>query len=192
MPDKSRTIGYIRVSRSKQNTDLQLDAMQAAGVSLLFKDKISGKRWHRAGLDAALCEVRSGDRFAVWRIDRLGRSVVPILTVVEDLARRGIPVISLDEHFDTSTEHGMTQCMFLAVFAHMEHSAICRRTKAGVDAAMARGKPRGGKPRMTPRQVTQARALMATGHMTAEAIATRFHVGRATLYRHLRDDISCL
>lgn len=186
MTDRQRFIGYIRVSRSKQKTDLQIDAMKAAGCDLVFQDKISGKKWRREGLDAALAELRPGDRLAVWRIDRLGRSIVPILTVVEQLADRGIPVVSLSEACDTSTENGMIQCMFLAVFAHMEHSAIRRRTQAGVDAAAQRGRRRGGKPKMTKAQAQSARELMRTGKHSAQSIAHRYSVGRATLFRHLR------
>jgi len=186
MTKKPRLIGYVRVSRSKQNTDAQLDAMKAAGCQKMFQDKISGKRWQRKGLDAALAEIRPGDRLAVWRIDRLGRSIVPILTIIEELDEYGAAVISLSEACDTSTENGKIQAIFLAVVAHMEHSAIRKRTKAGVDAAALRGKSRGGRPKMTKSQVKDARQLMSSGRLSASATAARYNVGRATLFRHLR------
>ena len=185
MPRNQRLIGYIRVSRSEQNVDLQRDAMQAAGVAKVFEDKVSGKRWRRKGLKQALASVRRGDKLAVWRIDRLGRSIVPILTIIERLDARGASVISLSEHVDTITENGQLQAIVLAFVAQLQHSAIRRRTKAGVDAAKRRGKRRGGKPKMTKHQAAQARALMRSG-VTAAAVAARFQVGRATVFRHLR------
>lgn len=186
MPAKPRLIGYIRVSRSEQNIDLQADAMTAAGCDAVFQDRISGTRWGRKGLDAALAQVFPGDRLAVWRIDRLGRSIVPILTIVEQLEARGASVVSLTEGCDTGTDNGKIQCIFLAVVAQMEHNAIKRRTKAGVDAARDRGKRRGGRPKMTAFQVSEARGLMLAG-MNASIAAQRYSVGRATLFRHLRD-----
>lgn len=186
MTEKPHLIGYIRVSRSEQNIDLQTDAMKAAGCHKVFQDRISGTRWGRKGLDAALAEVRSGDQLAVWRIDRLGRSIVPILTIVEQLEARGSSVVSLSEGCDTGTDNGKIQCIFLAVVAQMEHNAIRRRTQAGVDAAKVRGKRRGGHPKMTARQASEARDMMRSG---ADAITTarRYGVGRATLFRHVRD-----
>lgn len=185
MVEKQRLIGYIRVSRTEQNADLQRDAMQAAGVARVFEDKVSGIRWHRKGLKQALACIRRGDKLAVWRIDRLGRSIVPILTIIERLEKRGASVISLSEGVDTATDNGKLQSIFLAVVSQMEHAAIRRRTKAGVDAAKSRGKARGAKPKMTREQAAQAATLMRSG-MTAAAVAARYHIGRATLFRHLR------
>lgn len=179
-----RLIGYARVSKSEQNTDLQMDALKAAGCHVVFQDKESGVRWTRKGLKDALAAVGAGDRLAIWRIDRLGRSIVPILTVIDELGDRGAGVISLSEGCDTSTENGEIQAIFLAVVAHMEHRAIVKRTRAGVEAAARRGRHRGGKSKMTSAQSREAAQLMA--HETAESVAARFNVGRATLFRHLK------
>lgn len=192
MPSKPRLIGYIRVSKAEQNTDLQWDALRAANCHKIFQDKISGTRWSRKGLDEAMRAVRPGDKLAIWRIDRLGRSIVPILTVITELNERGAAVLSLSESCDTSTENGEMQAIFLAVVAHMEHRAIVRRTRAGVEAAARRGKRRGGRPKMNAAQITEARALMMGGKMIAEDIAKRYHVGRATLFRNVRCTVNGL
>lgn len=185
MPPDQCLIGYIRVSRADQNLDLQRDAMKAAGCNEVFEDRISGTRWGRKGLDAALASLRPGDKLAVWRIDRLGRSIVPILTIVEQLEAKGSAVVSLSEGCDTSTDNGKIQCIFLAVVAQMEHHAIKRRTKAGVDAARTRGRRRGAPRKMDARQVSEARAMMKSGS-SATITARRYGVGRATLFRHVR------
>ncbi|AUW58054.1 hypothetical protein C1T17_07970 [Sphingobium sp. SCG-1] len=186
MTAKTRLIGYIRVSTAEQNTDLQWDAMKAANCHKVFQDKVSGTRWSRKGLNEALDMVRPGDRLAVWRIDRLGRSIGHILSVITELNERGAGVLSLSETCDTATENGEMQAIFLAVVAHMEHRAIIKRTRAGVEAAAKRGRVRGGRPKMSPAEINEARSLMASGTMIASDVAKRYHVGRATLFRSVR------
>lgn len=70
-------IGYARVSTEEQNLDLQVDALQKAGCdpARIYKDKISGLKSKRPGLDEALGQLRPGDVFVIWKLDRLGRSV---------------------------------------------------------------------------------------------------------------------
>lgn len=91
---KPRLIGYMRVSRSRQNTARQKDAMAAAKISDVFFDKISGTKWKRAGLEAALALNRAGDKLAVEAIDRLGRTALEILLTIDELKARGASLIS--------------------------------------------------------------------------------------------------
>ncbi|MCB4862999.1 recombinase family protein [Sphingobium sp. PNB] len=186
MTAKPRLIGYIRVSTAEQSTDLQWDALRAANCHKIYQDKVSGTRWTRKGLSEALEAVRPGDKLVIWRIDRLGRSLGHILSVIDDLGEQGSAVISLSENCDTSTENGEMQAIFLAVVAHMEYRAIVRRTRAGVEAAARRGKHRGGRPKMSPAQIAEAQILMKGGTMKASAVAKRYRVGRATLFRNLK------
>jgi hypothetical protein len=71
-------IGYARVSKTEQNLDLQIDALKAAGCDprRIFTDKQSGAKWDRRGLDAAMFHLREGDTLVVWKMDRLGRTVL--------------------------------------------------------------------------------------------------------------------
>jgi len=193
MPQKTQNnfklVGYMRVSRSRQSTARQEVALAAADCRMVFCDKISGKKWKRAGLDAALAAIRPGDKLAVEAIDRLGRSALEILTIIEELRLRGASLLSLSQHCDSATENGRIQCLFHAVFAEIEHVSITRRTQAGVDAAIARGKRRGGKPKLSPTQTSKARRLI-DGGLRADQVAARLKVGRATLYRYLKADRS--
>lgn len=186
MPQKNANlIGYMRVSRSRQNTARQEDALAAARCRKIFCDKISGKKWNRAGLDAALAEIMPGDKLAVDSIDRLGRSALEILMTIEALHVRGASLFSLSQHCDSATENGRIQCLFHAVFAEIEHVSITRRTQAGVDAAAARGKHRGGRAKLTAVQTSKALRLLERG-MRADLVAAEMKVGRSTLFRHLK------
>ena len=184
MPRKPRLIGYMRVSRSRQRTDRQLDSLTSAGCWRVYSDKASGKRCDRQGLAKALAVIRAGDKLTVDSIDRLGRGIVQILTIVEELEARGASLLSLSENCDTVTENGRIQAVFLAVIAEIEHVQITRRTRAGVQAAAARGRRRGGTAKMTKSDVSKAFVLMKHGE-TADLVAARFRVGRSTLFRYL-------
>jgi DNA invertase Pin-like site-specific DNA recombinase len=186
VPDGSRLIGYARVSTSDQNTHLQTDALLAAGCHALYEDQITGLSHCRDGLDAALADVGNGDRLVVWRLDRLGRSIPHVMSIIAELADKGASLVSLCEAFDTGTEAGELYSTILAMIAHVERRMIVSRTRAGLQAARERGTRLGGKPKMTPDQAKEARAIMDSGTMTAEAVAASYGVGRATLFRHLK------
>ncbi len=83
-------IAYLRVSSEAQDTQLQRDALTEAGCMKFSEDKISSRKTDRPGLGAALEYLRSGDALAVWKLDRLGRSVKEILTLADELHERGI------------------------------------------------------------------------------------------------------
>src|SRR5579884_654862 len=83
-------IGYARVSTGDQTLDLQLDALNSIKCDRIFKDVASGAVTERPGLDRALDHVRSGDTLGVWRLDRLGRSLAHLISVVTALSRRGV------------------------------------------------------------------------------------------------------
>src|SRR3954470_7485473 len=83
-------IGYMRVSTNDQNHNLQKDALKTAGCERIFQDVISGASETRTGLSDALAALQPGDTFVVWRLDRLGRSLVHLVTTVNELEKRGV------------------------------------------------------------------------------------------------------
>jgi len=101
-PDHS-LLGYARVSTLEQDEALQVDALRAAGCGRVFVDKASGKLEHRPQLDALLDQLRPGGTVAVWRLDRLGRSLRHLIDTVQALDSRGVAFRSLTESIDTST-----------------------------------------------------------------------------------------
>ncbi|EKO9692253.1 recombinase family protein, partial [Salmonella enterica] len=99
-------IGYVRVSTNDQNTDLQRNALSCAGCERIFEDKISGTKSDRPGLKKLLRTLSAGDTLVVWKLDRLGRSMRHLVTLIEELRQRGVNFRSLTDSIDTSTPMG--------------------------------------------------------------------------------------
>ena len=145
-----RSFGYARVSTDDQNLALQLDALTKHGIpaSQIFRDKLSGARCDRPGLTKCINTLVSGDILVVWRLDRLGRSMRHLITLVEDLRDRGIGFRSLQEGaIDTTSASGELIFNIFSALAQFERRLIQERTKAGLAVARARGR-RAGRPRI--------------------------------------------
>ncbi|MBN8866772.1 MAG: recombinase family protein [Solirubrobacterales bacterium] len=183
----SDLIGYARVSTEEQTLDLQIDALTEAGCSKIYTDKISGSRSDRPELVKALDYVRAGDTLAVWRLDRLGRSVRHLIEVVNDFEERGIGFKSLQETIDTTTSTGKLTFHVFAALAQFERDLIAERTKAGLEAARRRGRVGGRRTVMSPDKLRVIRDLYEDpkSKMTVQEIADTVGVSRATVYRHL-------
>jgi DNA invertase Pin-like site-specific DNA recombinase len=118
----------------------QLDALQASGCVQIFEDRVSGAGFERAGLDQALAALEPGSVLVVWKLDRLGRSMLETVKIVLDLDRRGIGFRSLTESFDTKTALGRGVLALLAAVAEDERDRLRERTRAGMQAARRAGK----------------------------------------------------
>jgi DNA invertase Pin-like site-specific DNA recombinase len=184
----SSLIGYARVSKSdgSQDASLQTDALAKAGVEKMFVDRASGAKGHRPQLDAMLDYARPGDTIVCWRLDRLGRSLSNLIALADRLASQDIALRSLSESLDTSTANGRMFFSIMATLAQFERDLISERTRAGLDAARARGRSGGRPPALTPAQVTAARAMYSSGDLTVPDIATALGVSTATVYRNVR------
>ncbi|MFT8642864.1 recombinase family protein [Gluconacetobacter sp.] len=155
----SGKIGYARVSTDAQNLDLQIKALTDYGVNpkAIFTDKMTGGTQKRPGLALALKAANSKDiEFVVWKIDRLGRSVLGVAETLKLLRDQGVTIKSLTEPIDTSTPMGQFVLNMLISLAQMERDLIRERTIAGVAAAKARG-GRHGRPQV----MTEARKMLA-------------------------------
>ncbi len=138
-------IGYARVSTEDQSPQLQLDALKAAGVDVIRQEIRSGKAGTvRPVRDAVLKELHAGDRLTVWKLDRLGRSVIELHAIISDLKERGVAFRSLTDPVDTSTANGGLLFNILASFAEFERAIIIERTRAGLAASKANGGTPGG------------------------------------------------
>jgi len=133
-------VGYARVSTQDQKPELQLDALKAAGCEKVFVEKASGAQRERPELTAALDYVRDGDTLVVWKLDRLARSMKQLIETVEGLEEKGIGFRSLTEAIDTTTAGGKLVFHVFGALAEFERSIIRERTRAGLDAAKARGR----------------------------------------------------
>ena len=175
-------IGYARVSSNDQNLDLQIDALKKVGCSRIFSDKITGKRKSRPGLDDALSYLRTGDTLAIWKLDRLGRSVKGLIDLVEKMQEKEIHFRSITDGIDTTTPAGRFFFHVMASLAQMERELLVERTKAGLAAAKKRGRVGGRKRVMTSSKLEAAKKLLAEG-MPPKEIARNLGVSIPTLYR---------
>jgi DNA invertase Pin-like site-specific DNA recombinase len=183
------TIGYARVSRHKQDLDLQLDALLKAGCleKDIYKEKESSMNDDREELAKALAYLRPGDVLAVWRLDRLGRSLQHLITTVQGLQTKGIGFVSLTESIDTTSPSGRLVFHIFAALAEFEHDLIVERVNAGLTAARARGRI-GGRPGLQhdDKKVVLARRLYADKSNSIDDICGLLHISRPTFYRYLK------
>jgi DNA invertase Pin-like site-specific DNA recombinase len=185
----STLVGLARVSTDGQDAQLQLDALTEARVHRIFQEKISTRKAadDRAGLQAALDYVRSGDTLVVWKLDRLGRSAKELLTIADDLHKRGVTVKILTGTLNGSyAPKGEGKFFFtvLAALAELERDIIHERTMAGLAAARAQGRTGGRPPAMDDDKIAAAEARLRRGESPTQ-IARALGISVRTVYRHV-------
>ena len=180
-------IGYARVSTQDQTPALQLDALKAAGCERIFVEKASGAQRDRPELKAALDYARedAGDIIVVWKLDRLARSLSQLIDTADLLQKRVIGLKSLTEAIDTTSAGGRLVFHVFGAMAEFERSIIREHTKAGLDAARARGRTGGRPPALSAKDVAIAKAMLTDPDITMNEVASRMKVAPSTLYRHL-------
>jgi DNA invertase Pin-like site-specific DNA recombinase len=146
----------------------------------------TGVRFDRKELLAALAYLNEGDTLVVWKLDRLGRSLKQLIETVEKLKASKINLVSLTEHLDTTTATGMLFFQFVAMLAEFERNLISERTRAGLEAARARGR-KGGRPSVlaTSKKVKLAQQLYADKSNSVADICKTLHISKATLYHYV-------
>lgn len=188
-------LGYARISKTdgSQTLDLQRDALQAVGVApeRLYEDRMSGRHDARPGLEACLKALREGDALCVWKLDRLGRNLRHLVETVDDLQRRGVGLRVLTGEgaaIDTASPSGKLIFAVFAALAEFERDLISERTRAGLDAARARGR-KGGRPRkMTAAKIRVAMAAMTHRDARPGHIAEELGITTTTLYAYVNGD----
>ncbi len=178
-------IGYVRISTHDQNESLQRDALKEAGCEKIYSDKVSGAKADRPGLAKALEYARPGDCLVVWRLDRLGRNLKHLIEVVDDLENCKVGFVSLKEGFDTTTNGGKLVFQIFGALAEFERNLIRERTKAGLEAARARGRLGGRKEKLTFTQVDTLKTMYESKSHTVKEICDTFKITKPTLYRYL-------
>jgi DNA invertase Pin-like site-specific DNA recombinase len=178
--------GYARISIDDPSPAVQLAALKNAGCQTVFKDQgLSAATMKRPGLLRCLKKLQHGDTLIVWKLDRLGRSLRDLVTLLDDLRARGVKFRSLSEAIDTATPKGRALWQMIGVLAELERSLISETTRAGVKAAQRRGVRFGRKVKLTPEQIDHARKLIEKGEARQD-VARLLKVGRSTLYRALK------
>ena len=178
------------MSTATQDAPLQLDALVAAGVQKrdVFADVTSGSKTaiERRGMKKLLEHAEAGDTVVVWRVDRLGRSLIDVLNTVNLLRERGIHVRSISDGIDPATSTGRLMLNMLATLAEYERELIVERVNAGIAAARQNG-TRFGRPPVDPAVIAEKLEIAGDARAkgrTAEDAARLVGWSRATLYRH--------
>lgn len=179
-------IGYARVSTDDQNLALQLDALKQAGCVRVFTDQgVSGAAIERDGLSQALASVGAGDTLVVWKLDRLGRSLSFLISLIEELRNAGAGFESLSDGIDTTTAGGKLVFHIMGALAEFERALISERSKAGMQAARRRGKHIGRPAKLSLEQISHARQMVREDRETVSGMAEILNVDRTTLHRAL-------
>jgi len=176
-------IGYARVSTDEQNPALQFDALERAGCERIFVDYASGARANRPALEDALGILKEGDTLVAWKLDRLGRSLSHLISLISELDARGVAFRSLSEAIDTGTAAGRLLFHVMGALAEFERALISERTRAGMAAARARGAVLGRPSKLSTTQVAAARRSLASAGGSVREVADKFSVSRSTLGR---------
>jgi DNA invertase Pin-like site-specific DNA recombinase len=192
-PAGPRLVGYARVSTADQNPQMQIDSLTKAGVheDNIWWETASGVSRRRRALDMALADARHGDVLIVWKLDRVGRSLLDLLAIMKRLEDNGVGFKSLTEGIDTTTPAGRLILHVIGALAQFERDLIVERTRAGVKAHRERGGKIGQPLKMTPERMQEAVEMIKDGKRVKE-VAAYFNVAPATIYNHLAGTISAL
>jgi DNA invertase Pin-like site-specific DNA recombinase len=189
---------YARVSTADQHTEPQLHALrayaQARGLEIAAEyvdHGVSGAKGRRPALDRLMADAqrRRFDAVCVVKLDRLGRSLHHLLSILGELDSFGVAFVSLDDAIDTSTAAGRLFMQMRGAFAEYELDMIRERTRAGLAAAKRRGK-RLGRPKAIrgPDCFTLERRLREGASLSAIARELGCAVSTVSLHaKRLRD-----
>lgn len=182
-----RLIGYARVSTDDQRLDMQLNALKRAGCNRIFHDHgVSGGKAERLGLDEAVEALVEGDTLVVYKLDRLGRSVLHLSDLLVRLDKEGIQFCSLTEGIDTTTPGGKLVFHVFAAVSEFSRDLIRENTCAGLRAARERGAIIGRPKSLTDEVVVEAHRFLNQDGKTYEQAAARFGVSESTLVRSFK------
>lgn len=181
-------VGYARVSTTAQSLDMQIKALTDAGCERIFEEKVSGVG-ERGELKAALQYLRDGDTLVVYKLDRLGRSMKDLLSIIEQLQAKNVALVSLRDNIDTSSTAGKLVMHIFAALSEFERDLIRERTGEGRVAAMKKG-VRFGRPKQEQRSNKAiACANLYRSGMTVTQIQEQLSIkSKSTVYRFLRQN----
>lgn len=179
-----RKIGYARVSTQDQKLRMQLDGLKAVGCDLIFEDHgVSGAKSSRPGLDKMLAELKPGDSVIVFKLDRLGRSVLHLADLLVRFRNENIHFCSMSEGINTTTPGGKLVYHLFSAFAEFQRDIIVENTIEGMNAARRRGKHLGRPYALDEYAIVEAHRCYMQDKTSKKELAARCGVSRITLDR---------
>lgn len=185
--ETGKVYGYARVSTDQQRLRSQIDALNSVPCDRIFTDKISGSKSARQGLDALIDSLEQNDTAVVYRLDRLGRSVLHLAQILEHFQSNNIGFVSLCEGINTHSAGGKLVWNMMAALGEFQRTLIVENTISGLEAARRAGKTLGRPRLMNEDQIALARQMMEEKRYTNTEIAAKFGVSRMTLHRAMND-----
>ena len=176
-------IGYLRVSTVEQNLDRQHEALKRYNIERWYEEKVSGKDTNIPKLQEMLQFAREGDTIYVHDFSRLARSTKDLLSIVEDLQKRGIELVSVKENIDTSTSSGKLMLTMIAAINEFERTNMLERQREGIALAKERGVYKGRKPVELPADFDTYYEKWQRHEMSKAKIAVALGVSRPTCNR---------
>jgi|TARA_B110000259_G_scaffold36002_1_gene40406 DNA invertase Pin-like site-specific DNA recombinase len=175
-------VGYARVSSTGQSLEIQLDKLQAHGCDMIFKEKVSGVFNERKELSECLKYVRKGDQLVISRLDRMARSSLHLAKIVEMLQSKGVNLVVLDQHIDTSTAQGRLMFQMLSSFAEFENELRKERQVEGIKKAVSNGTKFGRKTKVTPEIIEKVKIDIAQ-EQTVRSIISKYSISIRAYYK---------
>ena len=177
--------GYARVSTQHQDLNRQLDLLAEQNCNEILTEKMTGTKSNRPELNRLKDKLRPGDTVVVESFSRLGRSTKDLIDLVTYFEEQDVKLVSLKEHFDTTTPQGRLMMTVFQAFSQLERDLIVERTKEGLQSARARGRI-GGRPRVNKRDIERAVKLYESEAYSGKEITEMTGISKATLYRYIR------
>ncbi len=183
----SQFVGYARTSTTDQKAGLeaQLRDLKAAGCEKIFHEELSALATKRPELERVLDWVREGDTLIVTKPDRLARSTADLLAIAKQLETEGVTLRILSMNVDTATPTGKLMLTILGGIAAFERDLMLERQREGIAKAKAEGKYKGRAP--TARAKGDGVKRLKAEGLTADAIAEKLGIGRASVFRILKE-----
>lgn len=184
----ARTYGYSRVSTSEQDWSLQVEALTKAGVDDrdVFREQASGAKRDRTELRRVLDLLRPSDKLVVYRLDRLARSQLHLLQIIEEIEAKGATLVSIMDNIDTTTATGRMVVGILSVLSEFERNLLLERSAAGRAIARQRGVKFGRTAKITPSLIRQVLLAHDDPASTVPETCLVLGISRSSYYSALR------
>ena len=189
---------YVRVSTASQTTENQLIELTEVcernkwHITNIYNETISGTKSvdERAGLNRMLQDAsrKKFSKVVVWSVDRVGRSMKHLVTVLSQLQDLGCDIYSYKQAIDTSTTMGTSFFHMVGIFAELENNMRAERQKIGIRRSLENGAKFGRKTLITDKLVQKVVDLRHQG-LSMRGIATELDVFTTIVQKSLKMSI---